>query len=116
MGIETAVLAAGVGVAAGVVSGLIGVGGGALFVPALVLLLGLGQLEAEATSLLAIVPVAAVDGKRGEVLVDMDEHPGRMPHLKRWPRCGRCSASRTLTRRSRQATPAARMTARPCAS
>ena len=57
----TAVL---IGVVAGVVAGLFGVGGGALFVPALVLVLGLGHLEAEATSLLAIVPVAAVGAVR----------------------------------------------------
>jgi uncharacterized membrane protein YfcA len=53
-----------IGVAAGLLSGLLGIGGGALFVPALVLLLGLGQIEAEATSLLAIVPVAAVGAWR----------------------------------------------------
>ena len=40
-------------------SGLFGVGGGILFVPAL-LALGLGQVEAAATSLLAVVPTAAV--------------------------------------------------------
>jgi uncharacterized protein len=50
----------GVAIAAGMLSGLFGVGGGTLFVPALVLLAGLGQLNAEATSLLAIVPVALV--------------------------------------------------------
>jgi uncharacterized protein len=48
------------GVAAGVVAGLFGVGGGIVFVPALALVVGLGQLEAEATSLLAIIPAAAV--------------------------------------------------------
>jgi uncharacterized protein len=49
-----------IGVLAGVASGMLGIGGGALFVPALVILLGLKQVDAEATSLLAIVPVAAV--------------------------------------------------------
>jgi uncharacterized membrane protein YfcA len=49
-----------IGVCAGVVAGLLGVGGGVLFVPALVIFLGLGQHQAEATSLLAIVPVALV--------------------------------------------------------
>jgi uncharacterized membrane protein YfcA len=49
-----------IGVAAGIVAGLLGVGGGVLFVPALVILLGLDQHQAEATSLLAIVPVAIV--------------------------------------------------------
>jgi uncharacterized protein len=49
-----------IGFVAGMASGLLGVGGGALFVPALVLFLGLSQLDAQATSLLAIVPVALV--------------------------------------------------------
>lgn len=49
-----------VGFAAGVVAGMLGVGGGVLFVPGLVLVLGLSQLDAESTSLLAIVPVAIV--------------------------------------------------------
>lgn len=49
-----------IGLAAGIVAGLLGVGGGALFVPALTIGLGLGQLDAEATSLLAIIPVAFV--------------------------------------------------------
>lgn len=47
-----------VGALAGVIAGLLGVGGGALFVPALVFFVGLTQLKAEATSLLAIVPVS----------------------------------------------------------
>ena len=47
------------GLAAGIMSGLFGVGGGILFVPTL-LALGLGQVEAAATSLLAVVPTAAV--------------------------------------------------------
>lgn len=44
-------------------SGLLGVGGGILFVPLLVAL-GLGQVEAAATSLLAIIPTAAVGALR----------------------------------------------------
>jgi len=55
---STVALALALGVAAGVLSGLFGVGGGILFVPALVAL-GLGQLEAQATSLLAILPTVA---------------------------------------------------------
>ncbi|HMJ34159.1 MAG TPA: sulfite exporter TauE/SafE family protein [Baekduia sp.] len=47
-----------VGLAAGVVAGMLGVGGGVLFVPGLALFLGLAQVDAEATSLLAIIPVA----------------------------------------------------------
>jgi uncharacterized membrane protein YfcA len=53
-----------IGLAAGVLSGLVGVGGGVLFVPGLVLFLGESQLEAEATSLLAIVVVSAVGAWR----------------------------------------------------
>jgi uncharacterized protein len=54
------IAAVAIGLAAGILAGLLGVGGGVLFVPALVLLLGLDQHHAEATSLLAIVPVAVV--------------------------------------------------------
>ncbi len=50
------ILAAVLGFVGGVLSGLFGVGGGILFVPALVLVLGLTQVHAEATSLLAILP------------------------------------------------------------
>jgi uncharacterized protein len=53
-----------IGFAAGMSSGLVGVGGGILFVPGLVVFLGDSQLEAEATSLLAIVVVAAVGAWR----------------------------------------------------
>ena len=53
-----------IGFVAGMAAGLLGIGGGALFVPALVLFLGLSQLEAQATSLLAIVPVALVGAAR----------------------------------------------------
>jgi uncharacterized membrane protein YfcA len=54
----TVVVALVLGLAAGVLAGLFGVGGGIVFVPALVAL-GLGQLEAQATSLLAILPTVA---------------------------------------------------------
>ena len=53
-----------IGLAGGVVAGLLGVGGGVLFVPGLVIFLGLSQHHAEATSLLAIVPVAIVGAYR----------------------------------------------------
>jgi uncharacterized membrane protein YfcA len=49
-----------IGFAGGIIAGLLGVGGGVLFVPGLVIFLGLDQHQAEATSLLAIVPVALV--------------------------------------------------------
>jgi uncharacterized membrane protein YfcA len=49
-----------IGFAAGVTSGLLGVGGGILFVPGLVIFLDQSQLEAESTSLVAIVIVSIV--------------------------------------------------------
>ena len=52
------------GVAAGIVSGLFGVGGGVVFVPALVYIYDASQVGAEATSLLAIIPVALVGAWR----------------------------------------------------
>ena len=48
------------GVVAGVLSGLLGVGGGVVMVPLLVLVAGATQHEAHATSLGAIVPIALV--------------------------------------------------------
>jgi uncharacterized membrane protein YfcA len=53
-----------IGFAAGMASGMLGIGGGLLFVPGLVLILGETQLRAEATSLLAIIPVALVGATR----------------------------------------------------
>lgn len=53
-----------IGIVAGILAGMLGIGGGALFVPALVAFVGLGQVDAEATSLLAIVPVALVGAAR----------------------------------------------------
>jgi uncharacterized membrane protein YfcA len=49
-----------VGGATGVLAGLLGVGGGIFLVPFLVLAVGMSQHEAEATSLLVIVPTALV--------------------------------------------------------
>jgi len=48
------------GLMTGVLSALLGVGGGIFMVPALVLVGGLSQQEAQATSLLVIVPTAIV--------------------------------------------------------
>ena len=50
----------GIGLAAGIFSGLFGVGGGILMVPAMVLFAAFLQQRAQATSLAAIVPIAAV--------------------------------------------------------
>jgi uncharacterized protein len=49
-----------VGAASGALAGLLGVGGGILLVPFLVLAVGMGQHEAEATSLLVVLPTAVV--------------------------------------------------------
>jgi uncharacterized membrane protein YfcA len=65
-----------IGLAAGVVAGLLGVGGGALFVPALTIGLGLSQLHAEATSLLAIIPVAFVGAWRQRAHGNVDLRTG----------------------------------------
>ena len=65
-----------IGLVAGVVAGLLGVGGGALFVPALTIGLGLSQLDAEATSLLAIIPVALVGAVRQRARGNVDLRTG----------------------------------------
>jgi len=51
MSIQTVLLVILVGLAAGVLSGLVGVGGGIIIVPALVFLLGFSQHQAQGTSL-----------------------------------------------------------------
>ena len=65
-----------VGVGAGLLAGLFGVGGGIMFVPALVFFAGLSHLEAEATSLLAVVPVAAVGAWRQHTYGNLRLRPG----------------------------------------
>lgn len=55
----TYVLAVVLGLAAGVLAGMFGVGGGILFVPTLVAL-GLDHHDATGTSLLAVIPTAVV--------------------------------------------------------
>jgi uncharacterized protein len=67
---RTLTLAA-IGTAAGLFSGMFGVGGGVVIVPLLVLWLGFGEREATGTSLAAIVIIAtvatAVNGAYGNV-------------------------------------------------
>ncbi len=53
-----------IAIAGGLAGGLVGVGGGVLFVPALTIFLGLSQVEGESTSLLMIVVVALVGAYR----------------------------------------------------
>jgi uncharacterized membrane protein YfcA len=57
-------LAALIAIVGGLAGGLVGVGGGVLFVPALTIFLGLSQVEGESTSLLVIVVVALVGAAR----------------------------------------------------
>ena len=49
-----------IGLAAGLLAGLLGIGGGVLMVPAMVLLAGFDQHVAQGTSLLVIIPAAAL--------------------------------------------------------
>ncbi|HEY5054163.1 MAG TPA: sulfite exporter TauE/SafE family protein [Solirubrobacterales bacterium] len=58
------VLAILIAVCGGLAGGLVGIGGGILFVPALTIFLGLSQVEGESTSLLMIVIVALVGAIR----------------------------------------------------
>jgi uncharacterized membrane protein YfcA len=58
------IAAVALGFGGGVVGGLLGVGGGIVFVPTLTLVLGLAQVDAEATSLLAIIGVGVVGAWR----------------------------------------------------
>ena len=58
MSLELILTLAAIGVVAGAMAGLLGVGGGVVLVPALVLLLGFDQHVAQGTSLVVIVPAA----------------------------------------------------------
>jgi hypothetical protein len=64
--VETLALV-GAGLGAGLLSGLFGVGGGLVFVPALVLIADLGYVEAAATSLAAMIPVVLAGSWRQHV-------------------------------------------------
>ena len=58
MGTETLILLIAIGFTAGVLSGLVGIGGGIIIVPALIFFLGFSQQEAQGTSLgLLLLPV-----------------------------------------------------------
>jgi hypothetical protein len=58
-GIEIVALLA-IGLAAGFLAGLLGIGGGVLLVPAMVLVLGFDQHTAQGTSLAVIIPAAVL--------------------------------------------------------
>ena len=53
-----------IGAFAGVASGLLGVGGGIVMVPLLTIFVGFNQHRAHATSLAAIIPIAAAGATR----------------------------------------------------
>ncbi len=58
MNMETIILLIVIGLAAGILSGMVGVGGGIIIVPALIFFLGFSQHEAQGTSLgLLLLPV-----------------------------------------------------------
>lgn len=57
---DVLLLALAVGAVTGVLSGLLGVGGGIVFVPAAVILFGVSQHDAQAVSLVVIVPISIV--------------------------------------------------------
>jgi uncharacterized protein len=63
-----------VGLLGGVIAGLLGVGGGVVFVPGMVLFLGLDQHHAVATSLLAIIPVAILGTIRQDRYGNVNRH------------------------------------------
>ncbi|HEY7706359.1 MAG TPA: sulfite exporter TauE/SafE family protein [Gaiellaceae bacterium] len=69
---EEVVAAILLGLLAGVMAGFFGVGGGLLFVPALVLVFELGQLEAQATSLAAILPTVVAGAWRQQRYGNVD--------------------------------------------
>jgi uncharacterized membrane protein YfcA len=52
----------GIGLFAGVLAGMFGIGGGLVIVPALILILGLKETEAIATSLAALIPPVGLLG------------------------------------------------------
>ena len=108
-----------VGLLAGVVAGMLGVGGGILFVPALTIGLGLSQVEAEATSLLAVVPVALIGAWRqehyGNVALKEAAVIGALSGLRRARRrrAGQRAAHARAEDRVRRAAAAQRVPAQP---
>jgi uncharacterized membrane protein YfcA len=56
MEISTLLILAFIGLAAGILGGMVGLGGGLIIIPGLVMLLGLGQKEAQGTSVAIMLP------------------------------------------------------------
>jgi hypothetical protein len=87
--VKVAALLAG-GALAGFLSGMMGVGGGSIMVPALVLLVGLSQYSAQGSSLLAMVPAGSVGAythwRLGNVVTRV--LPGLIPGILIGTYCG----------------------------
>ncbi len=63
------------GVVAGIAGGAMGIGGGALVVPILVLIFGLNQKSAQGLSLMAMIPMAIVGSLRYYFNPDIEINP-----------------------------------------
>ena len=92
-----------VGAFAGLLAGLLGVGGGVLFVPALTVFLGLSQVDAEATSLLAIMPMALVGAWRQHRYGNVSGRDGGILGARGRPRGDRRRGDRQRRARARRA-------------
>jgi uncharacterized membrane protein YfcA len=57
---ESSKLSRSIGAAAGILSGLFGIGGGVIIIPALVVLQGFSQIKAQGTSLVALLPPVGI--------------------------------------------------------
>ncbi len=60
MTLQTVIVLLVIGLAAGILSGLVGIGGGIIIVPALVYFLGFNQHEAQGTSLGLLLPPVGI--------------------------------------------------------
>ena len=60
MSISTCIILIVIGILAGLLSGIVGVGGGLIMIPLLIILLGLSQHEAQGTSLAVMLPPIGV--------------------------------------------------------
>ena len=56
MSISTCIILIVIGILAGILSGVVGIGGGLIMIPLLIILLGLSQHEAQGTSLAVMLP------------------------------------------------------------
>jgi len=68
-----------IGLAAGVLSGMFGIGGGIIIVPTLIYLCGFDQLKAQGTSLAILLPPVGILAfisyyKRGQVNIKCKKH------------------------------------------